>query len=93
MWEAGLPGEVGNLLSQGYTPKLTAMQGIGYKETIRFLSGEQTKEETISQIQQATRNYAKRQDTWFRHQVKDARFVDACGKTAAQVADVILTLF
>jgi len=69
MWDAGLPTEVSNLLSQGYSPQLTSMQGIGYKETVRFINGEQTKEETIAQIQQATRNYAKRQDTWFRHQM------------------------
>jgi len=68
MWEAGLPNEVRILLSRGYHPELVSMQGIGYKETILYENGIQTKEETVAQIQQATRNYAKRQETWFRHQ-------------------------
>jgi len=68
MWEAGLPDEVQGLLSRGYHPGLTSMQGIGYKETILYINGIQSKEKTIAQIQQATRNYAKRQETWFRHQ-------------------------
>jgi len=70
MWEAGLANEVRGLLSKGYHPGLTAMQGIGYKEVVPFINGEQSEAETIALIQQATRNYAKRQDTWFRHQVR-----------------------
>ena len=70
MWDAGLPDEVRGLLSRGYSPTLTSMQGIGYKETIPYVNGIQSKEETIAQIQQATRNYAKRQETWFRHQIR-----------------------
>ena len=70
MWAAGLPDEVSHLLSKGYHPQLTSMQGIGYKETIPYVNGEITKDEAIAQIQQNTRNYAKRQETWFRHQVR-----------------------
>jgi len=70
MWEAGLVEEVEHLLSLGYDPKLASMQAIGYKETIKFIHGEYTKEEAITQIQQSTRNYAKRQETWFRHQIR-----------------------
>ena len=75
MWDAGLPQEVENLLASGYHANLTAMQGIGYKETIPYLQGRMSKEETIAQIQQNTRNYAKRQETWFRHQAKGAKFI------------------
>ena len=70
MWETGLAAEVRGLLDKGYHLGLTAMQGIGYKEVVPFINGEQSEAETIAQIQQATRNYAKRQDTWFRHQVR-----------------------
>ena len=70
MWDAGLPDEVRQLLSMGYHPGLTSMQGIGYKETVPYINGTRSKEETIAQIQQATRNYAKRQETWFRHQLR-----------------------
>jgi len=70
MWDAGLANEVQELLNSGYHPNLTAMQGIGYKEVVPYLKGETTKEITIENIQQASRNYAKRQDTWFRHQLR-----------------------
>ena len=90
MWEAGLPEEVSSLLSQGYSPGLVAMQGIGYKEMIPYINGYQTKEDTIAQIQQATRNYAKRQETWFRHQAKNASSVDVHDKTLKQIAEEIL---
>jgi len=89
MWEAGLPEEVRGLLAQGYSPNLAAMQGIGYKEMIPYINGYQTKEETIAQIQQATRNYAKRQETWFRHQAKNARLIDVHDKTPQQIAEEI----
>lgn len=90
MWNAGLPEEVRNLLSQGYHLGLTAMQGIGYKETIKFLNSEMTEAETIATIQQATRNYAKRQETWFRNQSPDARRLLAEGKTPQELAREIV---
>ena len=89
MWEAGLPEEVRRLLSWGYHPGLVAMQGIGYKEMLPYINGSQTKEDTIVQIQQATRNYAKRQETWFRHQAKNARLIDVHNKTPQQIAEEI----
>ena len=92
MWEAGLPEEVHWLLSEGYHPGLTAMQGIGYKETIPYLSGKQKKEDTISQIQQATRNYAKRQETWFRHQAKNAYRLDISELTPQEVIEKICSM-
>ena len=44
----------------------TACQAIGYKELIPFFEGKCTKEECIDKIKQYSRNYAKRQLTWFR---------------------------
>jgi len=79
MWKAGLPKEVESLLARGYHANLTAMQGIGYKEVIPYISGHISKEEAIAQIQQNTRNYAKRQETWFRHQAKGAKYVRSSG--------------
>ena len=90
MWDAGLPEEVSRLLAQGYHPGLAAMQGIGYKEMVPYINGSQTKEETIAQIQQVTRNYAKRQETWFRHQAKNAWLVDVHNKTLEQIVEEIL---
>jgi len=66
MLEEGLIEEVENLLKMGYSPNLTSLQAIGYKEVIDFLVGEIDKPTMVSQIQQHSRNYAKRQLTWFR---------------------------
>ncbi len=64
----GLVEEVEGLIQKGYNKSLTSMQGIGYKEVINYLEGETTKEEAIECIKKNTRNFAKRQLTWFKHQ-------------------------
>ncbi len=66
MLEAGLIGEIQELLSGGIPPKCTAMQAIGYKEFVAALNGECTIEEAADQVRQSSRRYAKRQLTWFR---------------------------
>lgn len=67
MVEQGLVDEVKNLLNI-YQLSLTAYQAIGYKEIIEYLSGHCTLDEAIETIKKRTRNYAKRQMTFFRHQ-------------------------
>ena len=47
---------------------LKALNTVGYKELFSHIDGDLTLEEAISKIQQSTRNYAKRQLTWWRHQ-------------------------
>ena len=71
MFEEGLVDEVRNLLNAGVPDTCTAMQAIGYKETVGLLRGELTPEETSEQIKLASRRYAKRQITWFARR-KDA---------------------
>ena len=66
MFADGLIDEVKNLLASGVSPNAQAMLGIGYKETLEYLQGSATLDETISKISQATRNFAKRQLTWYR---------------------------
>ena len=66
MFDAGLVEEVRQLLNSGVSPNAQAMLGIGYKETVEFLQGAATFEETVSKVSQATRNFAKRQLTWYR---------------------------
>ncbi|WP_103106051.1 tRNA (adenosine(37)-N6)-dimethylallyltransferase MiaA [Brevibacillus reuszeri] len=66
MIEAGLIEEVRGLLDRGYDPSLVSMQGLGYKELIPYLYGEITLEKAINDIQKRTRNFAKRQLSWFR---------------------------
>lgn len=67
MFEQGLIDEVKELFNHGLTPETSqAMKGIGYKEIIEYLNGNCTLEFAIEKIKQHTRNYAKRQITWFR---------------------------
>lgn len=70
MLAQGLKQEVQRLLDAGVDPQTTAMQAIGYKELASALRGECTVEEAASRIKQASRNYAKRQLTWFRRNDK-----------------------
>ena len=66
MFADGLIDEVKNLLASGISPNAQAMLGIGYKETVEYIKGGATLDETISKVAQATRNFAKRQLTWYR---------------------------
>lgn len=65
MIEEGLIEEVKSIIEK-YDTFPTAMQGLGYKETVEFLEGRINKEEMIESIKKETRHYAKRQLTWFR---------------------------
>ncbi|NQV41315.1 MAG: tRNA (adenosine(37)-N6)-dimethylallyltransferase MiaA [Candidatus Marinimicrobia bacterium] len=67
MLEAGLVDECRSLLEKGYSPDLYPMKTIGYKEVYAFLAGTIDNGEMINSIQQNTRNFAKRQLTWFRN--------------------------
>lgn len=72
MMEKGLLNEVKELKDKGYTKDMQSMKGIGYKELLLYLDGEISLECAVDMIKQFSRNYAKRQLTWFR---KDKRVV------------------
>jgi len=64
--------EVRGLLQDGFTPAAKAFESVGYQQTLAYLAGGMTLAEAIADTQQKTRNYAKRQLTWFR---RDANIV------------------
>ena len=64
----GWVDEVERLLAAGLSPSLAAFQAIGYRELAGHIGGETTLEEATERIVRATRQYAKRQMTWFRRQ-------------------------
>lgn len=66
MIEAGLVSEVEGLLKGGISPKCQSMQAIGYKEIIFHLTGDLSLAKAIELIKKNSRNYAKRQLTYFR---------------------------
>ena len=68
MVEQGAVEEAKAFLKRGLDPALPAMKTIGLREIGSYLAGEYSLDEAITKSQQATRNYAKRQMTWFRNQ-------------------------
>jgi tRNA dimethylallyltransferase len=69
MIAGGALDEAAALGSRGLDPTLPAMKAVGVAELLRHLRGETLLDEAIEEAQRATRRYAKRQMTWFRHQM------------------------
>jgi tRNA dimethylallyltransferase len=72
MFEMGAIEEVRVLLQLGLGPDMPVMKAIGVPQITRMLGGELTPEEVIAQSSAATRQYAKRQMTWFRNQMDES---------------------
>ena len=68
MLKMGLLEEVTALKNKGYTKDMVSMQGLGYKELLNYLPGEDSDEEAVSILKRDTRHFAKRQLTWFRRE-------------------------
>lgn len=75
MIKSGLVEEVKNLYNLGINDSCQSMQGIGYKEVLAYLMGRYSYDEMINVIQQGSRNYAKRQMTWFKR-YENIRWID-----------------
>lgn len=69
MIEAGAVGEAAALRERRLDPALPVMRAIGVSQLIQYLDGDVPLAEAVGAIKQATRNYAKRQRTWLRHQL------------------------
>ena len=72
MLESGAIPEVATLLARNLDPELPVMRAIGVRQIAALLSGEYLRSAVLAEGQQATRNYAKRQYTWLRHQPPDS---------------------
>ena len=68
MLSKGLLEETRALIEMGYSTELKSMQALGYKEMCRHLSGGSTLAEARAAVKKNTRNYAKRQITWFKNE-------------------------
>jgi tRNA dimethylallyltransferase len=69
MFARGLVDETRGLLTRGLEQNKTAMQAIGYRQVVEHLRGERPLAETIDLVKSRTRQFAKRQLTWFRRQL------------------------
>ena len=90
MMEAGLVNETCELLSRGYGRELPAMNGLGYRQAAAHIFGELGLDNAAAEIKRATKNYAKRQLTWFRNQIR-GEWIDATGLGAEDAAEIILS--
>jgi tRNA dimethylallyltransferase len=69
MVRRGLIEEVAAVLAEGHSPGAPGLDGIGIREAVEYLHGKRTRETVAEAITIGTRQYAKRQQTWFRHQL------------------------
>jgi tRNA dimethylallyltransferase len=82
MFETGLLDEVRDMLKREHAGQIKPLGAIGYREARAFLDGELTKDEAIRRAQTATRQYAKRQMTWFRREA-DVEWFEGFGDDSA----------
>jgi len=93
MFAQGLVAETKALLELGLEQNPTAMQAIGYRQVVEHLRGERSLEETVELVKVRTRQFAKRQLTWFRRQPA-AQWVEIRhDETVAEVVRRILAGF
>jgi tRNA dimethylallyltransferase len=69
MLKRGVIEEVAAVLAEGAAPDGPGLDGVGLKEPVEYLLGKRTRESVAEAVAIATRQYAKRQETWFRHQL------------------------
>ncbi|AWK52015.1 tRNA (adenosine(37)-N6)-dimethylallyltransferase MiaA [Clostridium beijerinckii] len=89
MMEKGLLDECIRLKEMGYTSDIQSMQGIGYKEILYHLEGKISLKEAINMIKQGSRNYAKRQLTWFRRDTRCV-FLDKDKMSDDEILDKVI---
>ena len=78
MVRRGVIEEVASVLAEGHAPTAAGLDGIGIREAVEYLHGSRPRESVAAAITIGTRQYAKRQQTWFRHQLAgDVTTLDA----------------
>ena len=85
MFARGLLDETSELLARGYSPDLRPLRAIGYRQAVAVVTGEMEEAKARHDIVAETMRYAKRQMTWFRHQLEVRWFAEAeAAREAAQ---------
>jgi len=90
MFRSGLTAEVEGLVARDQPMSQTARQALGYKEVIDHLEGLRTLPATIELIQTRTRQFAKRQHTWFRNLAECAPLMISGNETSKNVAERLM---
>lgn len=91
MVRRGVIEETAAVLAEGHDPLGPGLDGVGIREAVDYLHGRRPREDVAPAIATATRQYAKRQETWFRHQLgPEVRVLDAVpgpDQLAARIAE------
>lgn len=90
MLDNGLVDEVKNLLLLDYSKELVSLQAIGYKEIILFLENQLSYENAVNLIKQKSRNFAKRQLTWFKRD-PNIYWIDMTDKNENIILEELIT--
>lgn len=93
MFANGLVQEVESLLARGCSIDAKPLQSVGYKQALQLIRGELTEAQALEQAKQATRQYAKRQMTWFRRERELIRLEGFGGDPSVQhtVSSVVMS--
>lgn len=90
MFQRGLVEETQELLQRGLAENRTAMQAIGYRQVVEHLRGERGLEETVELVKIRTRQFAKRQLTWFRRHAHCRRIELKPGETVEGILELLI---
>jgi tRNA dimethylallyltransferase len=89
MVQRGLIEEVAAVLAEGHAAHAPGLDGIGVREAVEYLHGKRSRESVAEAMTISTRQYAKRQETWFRHQLEgDILRLDATRPPAELAAEI-----
>ncbi len=92
MFQAGLVQETEDLLRWGLSENRAAMQAIGYRQVVAHLNARGSLHSTMELVKTKTRQFAKRQRTWFRTQCHSTRLLLARDETAPETARRVLAM-
>ncbi len=89
MIRRGLIEETAAVLSEGHGAHAPGLDGVGIREAVEYLHGQRSRASVAEAVTISTRQYAKRQETWFRHQLEGNRLtVDATRPPEALAAEI-----
>jgi tRNA dimethylallyltransferase len=77
---------VASVLAEGHPPGTPGLDAVGVREAVQYLHGQRDRESIPDAITASTRQYAKRQETWFRHQLRGGVLTLDATRPPAEVA-------
>jgi tRNA dimethylallyltransferase len=81
---------VASVLAEGHPAGAPGLDAVGVKEAVQYLHGQRERDSIADAIAASTRQYAKRQETWFRHQLRGTVLTLDATRPPAEVAREVL---